>query len=111
MRLRLTDVEARGGRRQPLAPRKNKLETRIDVAPLRRHSGSMRSDSKAPTVRSLDRMNLRLSAETFAQIGDACAARPGNVSLNTWITEAVEEKLARERLLCAAHPRGRSAHG
>ncbi|MGC1301441.1 MAG: hypothetical protein WA840_03610 [Caulobacteraceae bacterium] len=87
------------------------METQIDVAPPRRHSGYMRSDSKATTVRSLDRMNLRLSAETFAEIGDACAARPGNVSLNTWITEAVEEKLARERSTDVAPARGRLARG
>jgi len=71
----------------------------------------MRSDSKAATVRSLDRINLRLSAETFAEIGEACADRPGNISLNTWITEAVEEKLARERSLDALQARGRRAHG
>lgn len=71
----------------------------------------MRSDSKATTVRSLDRINLRLSAETFAEIGDACAARPGTVSLNTWITEAVEEKLAREQSSDAQPARGRRAHG
>jgi hypothetical protein len=57
----------------------------------------MTSDSKATTVGSLDRINLRLPAETFDAI-DACRAqRSGVVSRNTWITEAVAEKLARER--------------
>jgi hypothetical protein len=56
----------------------------------------MDSDSKTATIRSLDRINLRLAAETFADIDAACAARPGNVSRNTWIAEAVQEKLARE---------------
>jgi hypothetical protein len=44
----------------------------------------------------LDRINLRLAADTFAEIDAACAARPGHVSRNTWIAEAVQEKLARE---------------
>ena len=55
-------------------------------------------DSKSSTVRALDRLNLRLSGETFEAIDAARQSRPGNISRNTWITEAVEEKLARERL-------------
>ena len=54
------------------------------------------TDSSGPNVRDLDRINLRLSAETFAAIDRARAARPGHVSRNTWVTEAVQEKLARE---------------
>ncbi len=71
----------------------------------------MKTDSKSATVRSLDRINLRLEGETFAAIDSACAARPGNVSRNTWIAEAVEEKLARERNTVAANPAERRAHG
>ena len=56
-------------------------------------------DSKSSTVRTLDRLNLRLAGETFDAIDAARLARPGNISRNTWITEAVEEKLARERAL------------
>lgn len=48
----------------------------------------------SPTL--LDRINLRLAPQTFAAIDAARAARPGHVSRNTWLTEAVEEKLARE---------------
>jgi hypothetical protein len=54
----------------------------------------MLPDSKTATIRSLDRINLRLPAETFEAIDAARAGRPGNISRNTWITEAVEEKLA-----------------
>jgi predicted HicB family RNase H-like nuclease len=54
----------------------------------------MADSSNAPTT--LDRINLRLSPETFEQIDSARAARPGHVSRNTWLTEAVEEKLARD---------------
>ena len=58
----------------------------------------MIADSKTSTVRTLDRLNLRLSGETFDAIDAARQARPGNISRNTWITEAVEEKLAHERV-------------
>ena len=71
----------------------------------------MKTDSKSATVRSLDRINLRLDGETFAAIEAACATRPGNVSRNTWIAEAVVEKLARERDTVAANPAERRAHG
>lgn len=57
----------------------------------------MITDSKREAVRTLDRINLRLSAECFEAIDAARLARPGNISRNTWITEAIEEKLARER--------------
>ncbi len=70
----------------------------------------MDSDSKTATVRSLDRINLRLAAETFASIDAACAVRPGNVSRNTWIAEAVQEKLDREPQT-ATQSTERRAHG
>jgi hypothetical protein len=57
----------------------------------------MLPDSKSAIIRSLDRINLRLPAETFEAIDATRAGRPGNISRNTWITEAVEEKLARDR--------------
>ena len=71
----------------------------------------MDSDSKPATIRSLDRINLRLAGETFASIDAACAARPGNVSRNTWIAEAVQEKLAREPMAAASQTSERRAHG
>lgn len=54
----------------------------------------MSDSSNAPV--GLDRINLRLLSETFVAIDQARAIRPGHVSRNTWLTEAVEEKLARE---------------
>lgn len=45
---------------------------------------------------TLDRINLRLQPEMFAAIDDARLARAGHVSRNTWLTEAVQEKLARD---------------
>jgi hypothetical protein len=69
------------------------------------------ADSKPDTVRPLDRVNLRLEAETFAAIDDACAVRPGNVSRNTWIAEAVQEKLARTPMVAASSAGRRRARG
>lgn len=42
------------------------------------------------------RQNLRLSPELWAAIDAARERRAGNISRNTWITEALEEKLGRE---------------
>ena len=71
----------------------------------------MNSDSKPATVRSLDRINLRLAGDTFAEIDAACAGRPGNVSRNTWIAEAIEEKLARDGKSALPQAGERRAHG
>lgn len=54
------------------------------------------SDSLKMSVSTLDRINLRLSPETFRAIDEARGCRAGSVSRNTWIAEAIEEKLARE---------------
>ncbi len=53
------------------------------------------ADSPTPPA-TIDRINLRLPPETFAAIDQSRSARPGHVSRNTWLTEAVAEKLARE---------------
>jgi hypothetical protein len=80
-----------------LARNENKRETTLDWAPLWRHAGAMLADSKTASVRTLDRINLRLPAETFEAIDASREARPGNISRNTWITEAIQEKLTRDR--------------
>ncbi|QLA17219.1 hypothetical protein GD605_14545 [Desulfolutivibrio sulfoxidireducens] len=54
----------------------------------------MNSTAKHP--KPLDRINLRLSPGVFALIDQARSTRLGNVSRNTWIAEAIQEKLARE---------------
>ncbi|KVU88407.1 hypothetical protein WK74_09155 [Burkholderia ubonensis] len=41
------------------------------------------------------RQSLRLNDATWAAIDSARSSRPGNVSRNTWITEAITEKLQR----------------
>jgi predicted HicB family RNase H-like nuclease len=53
-------------------------------------------NSKSGNVRDSNRINLRLSAELFAALDTARTVRPGNVSRNTWITEAIVERLTRE---------------
>ena len=51
--------------------------------------------------------NLRLSPEVLEAIDAECSRRAGSVSRNTWITEAVTERLAR----LASSSRSQSAGG
>jgi metal-responsive CopG/Arc/MetJ family transcriptional regulator len=64
----------------------------------------MDDSSKTGDVRHIDRINLRLTSGTFEAIDEARAARPGHVSRNTWISEAVQEKLAREEQQASSAP-------
>ncbi len=66
---------------------------RLDSGRKWRHKGAMALPER--TVTDLDRINLRLSKETFDAIDHARTARPGRVSRNTWIAEAIDEKLTR----------------
>jgi hypothetical protein len=75
-----------------------------------RQSGAMIIDSKTGNVRPLDRINLRLPGAIFESIDNCRAARPGLVSRNTWITEAIAEKLARD-LAVGAHGEGQRRNG
>jgi hypothetical protein len=43
------------------------------------------------------RSTLRLPPELWAAIDGARDKRPGNVSRNTWVVEAITEKLAKEQ--------------
>ena len=56
----------------------------------------MATASKEQRARA-NRLNLRLSPEVLNAVDAARGERAGKVSRNTWITEAIEEKLARER--------------
>jgi hypothetical protein len=87
------------------------VETLLDAVTKSRQSGAMPSDSKVTPVGSLDRINLRLSAETFDAIDVRRSDRTGVVSRNTWITEAIEEKLARERPNAATQVTDPRRHG
>lgn len=49
-----------------------------------------------------DRINLRLPEEILTAIDEARSHRPGKVSRNTWIMEAISEKLGREENVDAA---------
>jgi metal-responsive CopG/Arc/MetJ family transcriptional regulator len=42
------------------------------------------------------RINLRLSADMLATVDAIRIRRAGNVSRNTWIAEAIQEKILRE---------------
>lgn len=52
--------------------------------------------TNAKSTKPIERLNLRLAPDVFVQIDQARALRLGRVSRNTWIAEAVQEKLARE---------------
>lgn len=70
------------------------------------------TDSSNPfMLRVLDRINLRLAPETFKAIDEARSARSGHVSRNTWLTEAVREKLAREAANTTAPDEDLRHHG
>lgn len=58
--------------------------------------------NNAPKRDDRARQSLRLDAEMWNEIDRARATRMGNISRNTWIAEAVREKLQRE----AANDRG-----
>jgi hypothetical protein len=45
---------------------------------------------------AVHRLNIRLSSSVLIAVDAACGRRAGTVSRNTWIAEAVAEKLARE---------------
>jgi len=73
-----------------------------------------------PTARKADLAGVILEVHralgeenvyAFAAIDAACAARPGNVSRNTWIAEAIEEKLGRDGNSQQPQTRESSAHG
>jgi predicted HicB family RNase H-like nuclease len=68
------------------------------------------NDSLKMRVTTLDRINLRLSSETFRAIDDARGHRAGNVSRNTWIAEAIEEKLTREAGVVSTSMAGQAAN-
>ena len=48
------------------------------------------------STRTLYRINLRIPPEMFAKIDALRSQRVGHVSRNTWITEAIQEKLVRD---------------
>ena len=55
----------------------------------------MKADRKNSRSNALERINLRLSSEVLEAIDAECSRRAGNVSRNTWIIEAVTERLTR----------------
>jgi len=55
----------------------------------------MRKSPKSSRSNALERFNLRLAPDVLEAIDAECSRRAGNVSRNTWIAEAVTERLAR----------------
>ncbi len=56
------------------------------------------------------RQNVRLHPQLWEAIDDVRTKRPGVVSRNTWIAEAILEKLAREQDTGEPSPRTESGH-
>lgn len=53
----------------------------------------MKTTPKVPGSSCQGRMNLRLPSDMLGAIDADRSSRPGNISRNTWILEAVAEKL------------------
>jgi len=56
------------------------------------------------------RQSLRLDSEFWAAVDSARVRRAGSISRNTWITEAIAEKLAREQNYWTARRKTGSGH-
>lgn len=80
------------------------------MAPKWRQPDPMNHPAKPNAIRELDRINLRLSPETFEAIDTSRNARPGRLSRNTWIAEAIEEKLLRDAAGSDAQNDNRQRH-
>lgn len=70
----------------------------------------MNNPTSPNAIRELDRINLRLSPETFEAIDNSRNLRPGRLSRNTWIAEAIEEKLLRDSAATGAQNGDRQRH-
>lgn len=64
------------------------------LAPRWRHNNFMTQPARNGSDRSC--ATLRLDPSVGARIDRARMVRPGNISRNTWITEAILEKLERD---------------
>ena len=55
----------------------------------------MKDDHKDSGSRLMERTTLRISRDVVEAIDAECARRAGSISRNTWIIEAVMDKLTR----------------
>lgn len=66
----------------------------LDMAPFWRHNDWTSIRDWVMSARK--HSSIRVESEIMDAIERACSKRPGNVSTNQWIVEAVTEKLARD---------------
>ena len=69
----------------------------LALAPKRRHHEPMIVNSRMDKLNKI-RQNIRLEENLWQAIDQMRTQRAGNVSRNTWITEAIHEKLSREQV-------------
>jgi len=55
----------------------------------------MKKTDNSPNTSSRERASLRLPPDVLEAIDAECSRRAGNISRNTWIAEAVAERLER----------------
>jgi hypothetical protein len=65
--------------------------------------GTMAANHASTKLDDRGRQSLRLEPEVWTAIDRARLHRAGSISRNTWITEAIAEKLAREQDTDAPH--------
>ena len=75
------------------------------------NGATMAPIAKENSPSEVHRTNLRLENDLWEAIDTARAHRAGNISRNTWITEAVQEKLVNDALPLMRRKSGGKAHG
>ena len=74
-------------------------KTKIDEAELIAKGGSSGQEgpAKVEDEQMVKRVNLRIPAKYLQRVDQSLSNRLGNVSRNTWIIEAIVEKLGKEQ--------------
>lgn len=82
-----------GGPRAGMPKSRMPRSKMIDLAPLWRHDTFM----VGSVLTKRPRQSLRLDPQVWGAIDRERSRRPGSISRNTWINEAILEKLSRDQ--------------
>lgn len=88
--MRQTEPTAAGQGAAPAKPR-------VDVDAIINRGGSVARETKAPAVKPRKGILLNLPLDTLDAVADALALRPVKITRQTWIEEAIQEKLTRDK--------------